>query len=124
MDVMSAHWQISVADNDMDKTALVTKRGEYVFRRLSFGTLCAPWVFQHTTAMALGHSGPDHGILCYMDDLICVSSTFDEHLKSLQGTFAALQAVRLTLKPSRIHFGPKQVSNLGHAIHPEGISVG
>ena len=124
MDVMSAYWQVKIKDCDVHKTAFVTERGKYVFRRLPFGVLCAPRIFQRSMSMALGHIGPDYGILCYMDDLICLSSTFDEHLKSLERTFAALQAAGLTLKPSKIRFGPKQVSYLGHVISADGISVG
>lgn len=50
-------------------------------------------------AMTLGHAGTDHRILCFMDDLIRLSSIFEEHLKSLERTFAPSQATGLTLKP-------------------------
>ena len=37
--------------------------------------------------------------------------------------FAALQAASLTLKPSEIQFGQKEVDYLGHVISANGISI-
>ncbi|CAM9394624.1 unnamed protein product, partial [Sphacelaria rigidula] len=112
IDVMSTYWQISVAEKDTAKTAFIMGRAKYVFRLLPLGVLCAPWIFRHTMAMALSHKGPDNITLCYINDL-----------KSLERTFAALQAAGSTLEPSKIRFGPKQVSYLGHIISADGISV-
>ena len=72
---------------------------------------------------ALGYLGPDSGILSYMDDLICINRTFESHLVSLEKLFAALHVAGLTLKPSKIQFGQKEVDYLGHAISAKGISV-
>ena len=74
-------------------------------------------------SIALGHLGPDSGVLSYMDDLICINRTFENHLVSLEKMFAALQAAGLTLKPSKIQFGRKEVDYLGHVISAKGISV-
>ena len=38
--------------------------------------------------------------------------------------FQALQAAGLTLKPSKIHFGPKEVHYLGHVLSANGIRMG
>ena len=43
-------------------------------------------------SVTLGQLGPESGILTYMDDIICLSSTFEDHLKSLKQMFSALQA--------------------------------
>ena len=37
--------------------------------------------------------------------------------------FHALQTAGLTLKPSKIHFGPKEVQNLGHVLSADGIRM-
>ena len=57
-----------------------------------------------------------------MDDIICCSS-WESHLTLLENTFKALQTAGLTLKPSKIQFGPKEVKYLGHVLSREGISV-
>ena len=38
--------------------------------------------------------------------------------------FRALQTVGLTLKPSKIHFEPKEVQYLGHVLSANGIRMG
>lgn len=91
----------------MDATASVTERSEHVFLRLLFGISCAPWVLQPTVAMAFGHEGPDYGILCDMDYLICLRSTFEEHLKSLELTLSRATSRGLDAQALKNPFRPQ-----------------
>ena len=59
-----------------------------------------------------------------MDDLIACSATWEAHLKLLEDMFRALQTAGLTLKPAKIHFGPKEVQYLGHVLSADGIRMG
>ena len=68
----------------------------------------------------LGHI-PD--LLMYMDDFCVLSATWENRSKYLEGMFATLQATGLTLKPSKLAFGPKSVAYLGHVISAEGEAV-
>ena len=112
-----------MAEGHVDRTAFVTPRGKYCFKRMPFGVANAPWRFRHVMPLALGHLASDSGILSYMNDLICINHTFESHLVSLEKTFAALHVAGLTLKPSKIQFGKKEVDYLGHVISVKGISV-
>ena len=124
-DVQSAYFQLPITDrNEQDKTAFVTRNGKWVFKRLPFGIANAPFLFQRTMALAFAHFGPKSGLLVYMDDLICCSSTWEGHLTLLEETFKALQAAGLTLKPSKVQFGPKEVKYLGHILSADGIRLG
>ena len=38
--------------------------------------------------------------------------------------FRALRTAGLTLQPSKIHFGPKEVQYLGHVVSADGIRMG
>ena len=59
-----------------------------------------------------------------MDDLCVLSTTWENQSKSLESMFAALQTAGLTLKPSKLAFGPKSVANFGHVVSAEGVAVG
>ena len=121
-DVASAYWQIPVHPDHVERTALfVTNRGKYCFNRMPFGVCNAPWLFTEMAQKTLGHI-PE--LLIYMDDLCVLSATWESHIKSLESLFAALQEAGLTLKPSKMSFGPKSVTYLGHVISAEGVSVG
>ena len=122
-DVLSAFWQLPVAEGHVDHSAFVTPRGKYCLKHMPFGVANAPWLFQHVMSLSLGHLGPDSGILSYMDDLICINHTFESHLVSLEKMFAALHVAGLTLKPSKIQFEQKEDDYLGHVISAKGISV-
>ena len=37
--------------------------------------------------------------------------------------FSAIQAAGLTLKPTKLHFGQKEIEYLGHVISEKGISI-
>ena len=74
-------------------------------------------------SITLGHPGLDSGTLSYMCDIIVLNSTFESHLGSLEQLFAALQSAGLTLKPSKLQFGKKEIEHLGHVISEKGISV-
>ena len=123
-DVQSALHQLPVADVDIELTAFVTAEGEYCFKSMPFGVCNAPWLYQHMMSLALGDTGSANGLLCYVDDLIVRSSTWEAHLLLLERMFSALQAAGLTLKPSKLQFGSKQVKYLGHVISEHGITIG
>ena len=58
-----------------------------------------------------------------MDDCICCS-TREGRLTLLENTCKAIQGAGLTLKPSIVQFGPKEVKYLGHVISAHGIRIG
>ena len=75
-------------------------------------------------SLALANFGQLSGLLVYMDDVIACSTTWEAHLKLLEDMFRALQAAGLTLKPSKIHFGPKEVHYPGHVLSANDIRIG
>ena len=89
--VMSVFWQMPVSPSDVEKTAFTTPSRKYVFLRMPFGVMSAPWLYQRMMSIVFGHLGPDSGILCYIENILCISNTFDEHQKSLRLMFSALQ---------------------------------
>lgn len=64
------------------------------------------------------------GLLVYMDDVIVCSANLDAHLHLLEDIFRALQAGRLTLKQSKVRFGPKDVKYIGHVLSTDDTHIG
>ena len=108
-DVQNAYHQIPVAESEQHKIAFVTRDGKWVFERLPFGLANAPFLFSRTVSLAFAHFGPKGGLLVYMDDCICCSSTWTGHLQLLETMFKALQATGVTLKPFKVQFSPREV---------------
>jgi len=53
MDLRSGFWQMTINPRDADKTAFVTKKGQFRFRVLSFGLANSPSIFQRLMTMVL-----------------------------------------------------------------------
>ena len=123
-DVQRAYWQIPIAKEDCHKTAFVTSKGKYVFKVLPFGIANAPWIFQRVKSLTFSNFGQPSGLLVYMDDVTACSAIWEAHLKLLEDMFRALQAAGLTLKPSKLHFGTKEVHYLGYVLSANGIRMG
>ena len=94
-DILSAFWQLPVAKGHVDRTAFVTPRGKYCFKRMLFGVANGQWLFQHVISLALAHLDPDSGIRWYMNDFICINHTFESHLVSLEKNVRSVERGRL-----------------------------
>ena len=123
-DVESTYWKIPIAKKDCHKTAFVTSKGKCVVKVLPFGIANAPSIFQRVMSLANANFGQPSGLLVYMDDVIAYFATWEAHLRLLEDMFHELQTAGLTLKPSKLHFGPKEVQYLGHVSSADGIRMG
>ena len=61
--------------------------------------------------------------LVYLDDVIVLGRTFDEHLSNLESVFRRLREAGLCLKPSKCSLFRHKVQYLGHVISREGIAA-
>ena len=56
----------------------------------------------------------------YVDDIICFSETFNEHLERLEEICIRLTGAGLTLKLKKCNCLAKEVEYLGHVVDAEG----
>ena len=89
---------------------------------MHFGLCNIPATFQRLMDMVLA------GIqwsscLVYLDDIIVVGKTFEEHLRNLAQVFDQLHCAGLKLKPQKCAFGCQQVEFLGHIVSAQGVST-
>ena len=60
--------------------------------------------------------------LVYLDNIIVLGNTFDNHLQKLEAVFQLLHKAGLKLKPSKCSFFQQEVQYLGHIVSQEGVS--
>ena len=119
-DLRQGYWQTVIDEKDRDKTAFVTRKGQWRFKVLSFGLCNAPSQFARTTELVL--SGLTFDIcLVYLDDILIFSKTFDEHCDRLAAIFDRLDRHTLKLKASKCHLFQRKVTFLGHVVSEKGI---
>ena len=89
IDTCLGYWQTEIDERDRDKTAFVTRKGQWRFKVFSFGLANAP--SQFARIMKLVMSGLTYDVcLVYLDDILIFSKTFDEHLDRLATVFGRL----------------------------------
>ena len=64
---------------------------------------------------------PSDRILTYMDDIVVFSTTFSEHLKSLEQVFQRLRFSGVSFKLSKCVFASQSVGFLGFELSQSGI---
>ena len=86
LDLLSGYWQVKVDPNDREKIAFTTYDGLFEFLKMPFGLCNAPATFQRLMDLVLA------GLqwkkcLVYLDDLLIIGKSFEEHLQNLQLVF-------------------------------------
>jgi len=120
LDLKSGYWQVGVDPEHREKTAFCTHEGLFQFNVMPFGLCNAPATFQRLMDMVL--SGLQwSSCIVYIDDIIVVGRTFDEHLNNLKQVFERIEKAGLKLHPSKCQFLQPKVQFLGHIVSTEGI---
>ena len=122
LDLKSGYHQIKLAEEDRPVTAFVTFMGLYEFTKLPFGLSVAPSIFQSTMNRVLAGALYKH-CMCYLDDIVIYSSTFQEHLKHLEDVFQRLENAGMKLKMSKCEFLREQIQFLGHVVSASGCTA-
>ncbi|UYV61797.1 K02A2.6-like, partial [Cordylochernes scorpioides] len=120
MDLRSGYWQIEVDEADREKTAFITPDGLYEFKVMPFGLCNAPATFERMMDTLL--RGLKWSMcLCYLDDIIVFSPTFDEHVRRLELVLRCLSKAGLVLNSDKCLLGTKRLSIFGNLVDGEGV---
>jgi len=121
IDLKSGYWQVEMAPEDREKTAFCTREGLFEFNVMPFGLCNAPATFQRLMDCVLAGLQWS-SCLVYIDDVIIIGRSFDEHLHHLQQVFDRLKSAGLKIQPSKCHFLQREVNFLGHIVSSTGVS--
>lgn len=123
LDLSQAYFQIPMAEKARPITAfIVPGRGLFQFKRMPFGLSNAPATMQRFIEKILGPQLYPH-VFVYLDDIIIVATTFDEHLKWLKIVLDKIKAAGLTLNREKSEFCRTEVSYLGFIVNRTGLQV-
>lgn len=121
IDLSKAFWQIPIVKEDREKTAFfVPGRGLMHFKVTAFGLSNAPATQQRLVDKLFGPEF-ELKVFCYLDDVIIISKTFEEHTKLLQRVLDKLTKANLTINLSKCKFFRNQLKYLGYVIDERGL---
>jgi hypothetical protein len=113
IDLSKGYWQVPVREQDIPKTAFVTPDGSYECLRMPFGMVNSGATLKRGMRKML--EGMDH-VVCYWDDLLVHTETWDQHLKTLRELFRRLTDANLTVRPSKCILGTDNIDFIGHSL--------
>ncbi|GFY01002.1 retrovirus-related Pol polyprotein from transposon opus [Trichonephila clavipes] len=93
LDLKSGYWQVELRPDDKEKTAFTTGQELWQFK----------------------------ACLVYLDHIIIVGRSVEEHLKNIWRVLQKLKEANLKLSPSKYHLFRREVTYLGHIISAEGV---
>lgn len=121
LDLKNGYWQVPLTPDSRPITAFtIPGRGLFQFRVMPFGLHSAPATFQRLLDTIIGPA-LEPNVFVYLDDIIVISKTFDEHLRLLTEVFRRLRDARLRLNPAKCRFCVDQLKYLGHVVDRHGI---
>jgi hypothetical protein len=97
LDLWSGYWKTELAEEDSDKTAFCTRSRQYRFRVPSMDLANGCRQFQRLVDLILAGLTYE-SYLDFLDDVICFSRRFTEHLGRLKTTFDRLSQANLNLR--------------------------
>ncbi|CAK1604154.1 unnamed protein product [Parnassius mnemosyne] len=113
LDLKSGYWQVEIEPKDKEKTAFSTGKGLWQFKVMPFGLCNAPATFERLMELVLTGLIGD-ACLVYLDDVIIVGRTFEEHLQNLERVLIKIQSANLKFSPKKCLLFKRQVSFLGY----------
>ena len=121
LDLMEGYHQIRMDPETKPKTVFTCHMGLYQYRRMPFRLTNAPATFQRLMNQ-LFSGNTWNFVFVYLDDLLIVSRSFQEHLQHVGKVLTRLEEAGLRLKPSKCAFAQEKVEYLGHTLSASGVS--
>lgn len=113
LDLLKGYWQVPLSPRASEMFAFVTPDYLLQYTVMPFGLRNAPATFQRLMNTVL--SGVKN-CEAYLDDIVVYSSTWSDHLHTLQEIFSRLEAASLTLNLAKCEFGKAVVTYLGKQV--------
>ena len=98
LDLKSGYWQVKMDEESKPLTAFtVGPLGFYKCKRMPFGLINAPAMFQRLMETCLGDLNL-HWFIIYLDDIVIFSKDLASHLKRLEAVFWKLEEAGVKAK--------------------------
>ena len=120
IDLSKGYWQITIPEEDIQKTAFVTPDGSYEFLKMPFGMINSAATLKRAMKKLLEDVA---NVDFYQDDILVHTRRWKEHIRTLRELFSRLVQAGFTIRPTKCLFGVNSVDFLGHRLEQGMIGL-
>jgi hypothetical protein len=122
IDLRLGYHQLRIKEADVQKTAFVTRYGQYEFTVMPFGLTNTPAFFMNLMNKVFMEE-LDKFVVVFIDDILIYSKSREDHEHHLRIVLGRFRAHQLYAKLSKCEFWLEKIAFLGHILTTEGIEV-
>jgi hypothetical protein len=115
IDLSQGYHQIRMRDSDKDKTAFVTQKGMFRYKRMPFGLAGSGFTFQRAIDDLLDGAAYSYA-MAFIDDIVVFSPDYESHAQHLDDIFRRLTDAGFTINPEKVNIAQREVQLLGHIV--------
>lgn len=119
LDCTHGYWAIPLSKDSQKFTGFKFDGKTYCFRTLPFGLSSSVSAFTRCITSILGSDFKSF-VTIYVDDILIISETFDQHMKHLSLVFTRLKEAGFTLRLSKCAFFRTEMPFLGYILDKKG----
>ena len=122
IDLKNGYWQVALTEESKPLKALPYPEKASFNLVMPFGLHSTPATFQRLLDTVIGSKLEPHAF-AYLDDIVVVSVTLEDHIRRLREIFHRLREANLRINPEKFQFGCKSIKYLGHVVTEKGIQT-
>ena len=118
-DLLASFHQVPLSEDSKKYTAFVADNKVYEYNVVPFGTSTSSAALIRGLDLSIGEL--QDFIIIFVDDILCISESFEKHLEHLEKLFSKLIENNLTLSFKKSNFVCQEVQFLGHILSASGL---
>lgn len=124
IDLSEAFLQIPLARSSRKYCSFsVQGKGMFQYTRLPFGLINSPATLARLMNRVLGQGVLEPNVFVYLDDIVIVTETFEDHVRLLKEVARRLREANLSIKLEKSHFCLDEIPFLGYIISSQGLRI-
>ncbi|XP_062714079.1 uncharacterized protein K02A2.6-like [Aedes albopictus] len=119
LDIKEAFHQVELDEDSRFITTFITHMGLFRYKRLMYGIVIAPEIFQRILEQILSRFS--EYTVNFIDDILIFGKTESEHDAALESVLSTLKEYGVLLNQEKCVFKVQKLDFLGHTLSAEGI---